>query len=137
MYSVNWEAREIYVPKADLTHIEGNKYRLDLDEFRRKCRSLEWDDGLSYPAIIEYYPAVDTGDVTLGRVVLLTNGYTVTFEDGQYAVLFSGANTNIHNFTNVNQVSIRPNNSAGLVEVSGSGCPPKDEIAAAVWSYER
>ena len=55
--------------------------------------------------------------VTRGRVVEIINGYTVTFEDGQYAVNLTGANSNISDVANVNQVSIRAANSAGLVLV--------------------
>ena len=133
-YTIDWEARVIHVPKSDLTHIDGIKYQFDLYEFAKECWRLLWefDQGLSYPEIIRYYPAIDTGDVILARTILLINNYTVTFEDGQYAVLFKGANTNVHNFTNVNQVSIRPNNSAGLTESLSL-----DNIAESVWRYER
>ena len=119
-YQVDYITGVVFIPQADLIFLEIGKYKLDLDEFRRKCRDLEADtaNGLSYPPIVEYNPVVDTGDVLLARVVLIINGYTVTFEDGQYAVLFDGANTNIHNFTNVNQVSVRPNNSTGLQDLS-------------------
>ncbi len=119
-YQVNYTTGVIYIPQSDLIYLEPGKYKLDLNTFRKKCRDLEDDfvGGLSYPVMVEYNTAVDTGDVILARVVLLINGYTVTFEDGQYAVLFDGANTNVHNFTNVNQVSIRPNNSTGLQDLS-------------------
>jgi hypothetical protein len=42
----------------------------------------------------------------------------VTFEDGQYAVNLVGANSNIPDKTNVNQVSVRAFNTAGLVVAS-------------------
>ena len=119
-YSVDYSTGVISIPQSDLIFLEAGKYKLDLDEFRRKCRDLEAQpsNGLSYPPMVEFNTVVDTGDVILARVVLLINGYTVTFEDGQYAVLFDGANTNVHNFTNVNQVSVRPNNSTGLQDLS-------------------
>jgi len=119
-YQVDYSTGVIFIPQSDLIFLETGKYKLDLNEFRKKCRDLEdqFDNGLSYPPMIKYNTTVDTGDVILARVVLLINGYTVTFEDGQYAVLFDGANTNVHNYTNVNQVSIRPNNSTGLQDLS-------------------
>ena len=53
--------------------------------------------------------------MTLARTVEIINGYTVTFEDGQYAVNLVGANSNVGDVVNVNQVSVRSANSAGLV----------------------
>lgn len=143
-YQVDWESGVITIPLTDLTLLSVGKYELDLDEFRRKCRALEWSfEGLSYPEIVEFNTQVDTGDFTLASVILIVNGYTVTFEDGQYAVVFVGANTNLHNFTNVNQVSIRTNNSGGLVVTETSNSTDvnvismdqsvKDSQADAVW----
>ena len=121
-YSVDFEARIITVPRADLIFLSLNRYKLDLDEFRRKCRALESDplEGLSYPPIIEYYPAVDTGDVILGRVVLIINGYQLELEDTveRYSALFDGANTNLHNNSLITNGIPTPNNSAGLQDLS-------------------
>jgi hypothetical protein len=49
------------------------------------------------------------------------------------------ANNNIADVTNVNQVSIQSNNSAGLIQVvSGSGVLPQDitDIKNAVWDED-
>jgi hypothetical protein len=64
--------------------------------------------------------------IILARVVELINSYTITFEDGQYAVNLTGANSNIADKVNVNQVSVRASNSAGLVN---------PDIGKAVWEY--
>lgn len=119
-YSVDWEALIVSVPQSDLIYLAPNRYKLDLDEFRRKCRSLEAGSGLSYPPIIQYYPAVDTGDVILGRVVLMINGYQLELEDTveRYTALFDGANTNIHNNSLITNGIPTPNNSAGLQDLS-------------------
>lgn len=119
-YSVDWEALIVSVPQSDLIYLAPNRYKLDLDEFRRKCRSLEANNGLSYPPIIQYYPAVDTGDVILGRVVLMVNGYQLELEDTveRYTALFDGANTNIHNNSLITNGIPTPNNSAGLQDLS-------------------
>jgi hypothetical protein len=62
------------------------------------------------------------GGVTYSRFIEFINGYTITFEDDQYAVNLVGSNNNISDVTNVNQVSVRSQNSAGLITVtSGSG----------------
>ena len=65
---------------------------------------------------------VTLSGVTYARSVEIINGYTVTFEDGMYTVVCSGANHNIDDVKTVNQVSLIINNSAGLqVVTSGSG----------------
>ncbi len=119
-YQVDWDTRIINIPQADLIYISPGIYKLDLEEAHQEFRRLEWDfqEGLSRVDILEYIPPLEAGGVIYARFVLLMNGYTVTFEDGQYAVNFDGANTNIHDYTNVNQVSVRPNNSAGLQDLS-------------------
>ena len=120
-YSADWENQIIYIPKTDLIFLSENRYKLDLDEFRRKCRGLEASfGGLSYPPIIEYYPPVDTGDVILGRVVLMINGYVIELEDTieRYSALFDGANTNLHNNALITNGIPTPNNSAGLQDLS-------------------
>lgn len=63
-------------------------------------------------------------DKSYDTIITLTNGYTVTFEDvgTPYAVQCVGANHNIGDVKNVNQVSLIVGNSAGLIQVtSGSG----------------
>jgi hypothetical protein len=54
--------------------------------------------------------------VTLARVVEIINDYTITFENGTYAVNLAGANSNIGDVVNLNSVSVRSANSAGLVQ---------------------
>lgn len=119
-YSVDWSAKIINIPQSDLVDLGGGVYKLDLESCHQELRRLEWEffEGLSQPQIMQYVPPLEAGGVIYARFVLLMNGYTVTFEDGQYAVNLVGANTNIHDFTNVNQVSIRPTNSAGLQDLS-------------------
>lgn len=91
---------------------------LDINAFRLTLKNLEDDEaGMSFPATHNHNTEVTVGGVTLARVVELINDYTVTFEDGQYAVNITGANSNIADKVNVNQVSVRAANSAGLVHV--------------------
>jgi len=110
---------------------------LDLDTFRLALRNLEdSEEGVPFLHTHNHNTAVTVGGVTLARVIEITNGYTMTFEDGQYAVNLVGANSNVPDVTNVNQVSVRSANSAGLiVVVSGSGVTQQDkeEIIGGVW----
>jgi hypothetical protein len=64
---------------------------------------------------------VTIAGVTLARVIEIINGYTITFEDGQYVVFLVNANSNIIEETNKNQVSLASSNSAGLIEVDTGG----------------
>lgn len=127
--SVDWPSRVIYVPLSALTNVSVGIYELDLDVFRAALRFLEaTDDGMAFPATHNHNPPVDIGGLVLGQVVLLINSYTVTFEDGRYAVAIVGGNSNVGANVNVNQVSVRSNNSAGLQLVTaGSGVTAQDK----------
>lgn len=135
--SITWGTRVIYVPKADLALVQVGPpeiRELDIDAFRLALKSLEAGEaGMGFPDTHNHYPPITVGGVTLGRVVEIINGYTVTFEDGQYAVNLVGANSNIADVANLNQVSIRAANSAGLIYAPGSTVPTAEEVADAVW----
>jgi len=119
--TIDWGTRVINVPQADLTLVSGSVYELDLDVFRLRLKDLEDDvDGIVFPTTHNHFTTVTVAGTTLARVVELINGYTVTFENGMYAVNLVGANSNVSEKTNVNSVSIRSFNTAGLVVV-GSG----------------
>lgn len=115
---VNWQNRNIYIPKAYTTLIQAspNEVReLNLDNLRLDLKDVEDDvQGMAFPTTHKHVGPISVGGVQLARVLEFINGYTVTFEDGQYAVNLQGANTNLQDVATVNQVSIRPNNSAGL-----------------------
>jgi len=132
MITINWNTKVINVPQVDLTLISGIIYELDIDAFRLRLKDIEDDeDGIIFPRTHNHNTAISVAGVTLARVVEIINGYTVTFEDGQYAVILVGANSNISDVTNVNQVSVRSNNSAGLI-VSSADQEALDEIRARV-----
>jgi hypothetical protein len=121
--SIAWATKVISVPKSYLSLIQASPTEireLDLDAFRLDLKALEDnEDGIVYDQTHEHTAPVDVGGVTLARVVELINGYTVTFEDGQYAVNISGGNSNVGDNVNVNQVSVRSFNSAGLITSRG------------------
>lgn len=116
--SIDWPNRIITVPRLDMTLVQSTPTeirQLDLNSFRLELKELEETDaGMTYPDTHRHNTEVTVGGVTLARVIEIINGYTVTFEDGTYAVNLFGANSNVADVTNVNQVSVRSANSAGL-----------------------
>ena len=138
--TINWATKVINVPKADTTLVQPSPEirELDLNTFRLTLKALEADTlGMAYLRTNKHVTETLLGGVTYARIIEIINGYTVTFEDGQYAVNLTGANSNVGDVINVNQVSVRSFNSAGLV-VGGSGVTEQDkaDIAAKVWDEE-
>lgn len=119
MITIDWGTKIIYVPKADLTLIQSTPTEireLDLNWFRLQLKDLEdSEEGIWALDTHRHNTEVSLGGLTYARVIEIINGYTVTFEDGQYAVNLSGANSNVGDNVNVNQVSVRTANSAGLI----------------------
>lgn len=116
--TIDWGNKIINVPRLDLQLVQASPTevrQLDINAFRQTLNDLQDDPvGMAYLTTHQHVQPITVGGVTLARVVEIINGYTVTFEDGQYAVNLVGANSNIADVTNVNQVSIRSANSAGL-----------------------
>lgn len=135
--SVHWPSKVITVPQSYLTHLTGSIYELDIEQFRLDLKDLEDGEyGIAYPDTHRRNAPVTLAGATYAQTFEVINGYSITFENGPYAVNLVGANSNISDVTNVNQVSIRSFNSAGLIQVAtGSGVLPSDvqDIADAVW----
>ena len=121
--SIDWATKVINIPQDYLTNLGGGIYELNVNTFRLDLRDIEDnEDGIPFQYTHVHNTEVTLGGLTLSRVVEIIAPYTITFEDGQYAVNLVGANNNIADRTNVNQVSVRASNSAGMVTVnSGSG----------------
>jgi len=121
--SINWATKVINIPQDYLTDLGGGIFELNVNTFRLDLRDIEDnEDGIPFQYTHTHNTEVTLGGLTLSRVVEIIAPYTITFEDGQYAVNLVGANNNIADRTNVNQVSVRSSNSAGMVTVnSGSG----------------
>lgn len=119
MITVDWLTWVISVPKADMDLVVAGPpeiYELDMDKFRKALREMEaLPSGMPILKTHDHNTEVTIGPTTFARQVILLAPYTITFEDGQYAVRVVGANTNIEDVTNVNQVSVRLNNTAGLI----------------------
>lgn len=120
--TVDWANKIINIPRADMALIQSvptEIRQLNLDTFRRTLKDLEDDPaGMPFLDTHQHNTTVEVGGVILSRVIEIINGYTVTFEDGQYAVNLVGANSNVGDVVNVNQVSVRSANSAGLQDLS-------------------
>lgn len=115
--SVDYITKVISIPQADLSLVGGSFYEMDINWFRLQLK--DWEDEENNIFMVdthEHNPPVEIGGVTIARVVRIINGYTVTFENGSYVVTLTGANSNIMEVTNLNSVSVRSANSAGLVQ---------------------
>ena len=123
--SINHSTKIINVPQSYLTSLGGGVYELDVNQFRLDLKDLEDEaDGIVLLDTHRHNTQVTVGGVTLARVVEIINGYTVTFQDtgSPYSVKCVGANHNISDVKNVNQVSLIVGNTAGMVVTdSGAG----------------
>lgn len=126
--TINFPTGVISVPKADMTLVQSTPFEireLDINTFRLTLKDLEDDEeGQVWIRTHNHNTTVTLGGVILARVVEIINGYTVTFENGSYAVNLVGANSNIADVTNLNTVSIRSANSVGLTD---------SDLAKVVW----
>ena len=120
--SINWPTKVINVPKADMTLVQSTPIEireLNIDTFRLTLKDLEDDvEGMPFLHTHNHNTTVVVGGTTLARVVEIINGYTITFENGAYAVNLVGANSNIADVLNLNTVSVRAANSAGLIQAT-------------------
>lgn len=125
--TVDWGAKVINVPQADLTFIGGTLYELDVDVLRLALKDLEDGEvGMPFLDTHRHNTEIIISGVTYARTVEIINGYTLTIEDGQYRVRTVGANHNIADVLNLNQVSLLVQNSAGLIATGGSGLTPTE-----------
>ena len=116
--SIAWPTSVIYIPRADLALIQTTPTEireLNINSFRLALKDLEDSaEGITFLKTHTHNTEVALGGLTYARVVEILVPYTITFEDGQYAVNLVGANSNVGDRVNVNQVSVRSANSAGL-----------------------
>lgn len=119
MISIDWATKVIYIPKNDLTLIQSTPTEireLNLNNFRLTLKDIEDNvDGIVNLRTHNHNTEVSLGGIVFARIIEIINGYTITFEDGQYAVNLVGANSNVGDVINLNQVSVRSSNSAGLI----------------------
>ena len=117
--SIDPETFVITVPKADMTLLQSSPEirELNLNSFRLELKSLEDDPdyGIFLYKTHNHNTEVTLSGLTYARIVEIIAPYTVTFEDGQYTVACTGANHNLADVKNANQVSLIINNAAGLI----------------------
>lgn len=121
MLNIDYSTYIIFVPKTYTQFVSTDPQtglevrQMNLTTFAQDVADLQDDpEGVWASTAYEYTAPISVGGVQLAPVVIVNTPYTVEFEDGQYAVNLAGANTNLQDKVVVNQVSIRPNNSAGL-----------------------
>ena len=117
--TVDWSNKEILIDKASMTLVQTTPievYDLDINAFFVTLAGLsDNEDGMLYEIPYENIAPVTLSGVTYARIFQIVNDYTVTFENGAYAVNLLGANSNIADRVNINNVGVRSSNSAGLV----------------------
>ena len=117
--TVDWGTSVITVPLSYLTLISGSVYSLDTNQFRLDLKTLEaGTDGMPFLRTHKHNTTVTLSGITYARIFEIINGYTITFEVGNYAVILSGSNNNIIDAMNFNGVTVLGNNSAGLIDAS-------------------
>lgn len=136
MISIDPATFVITVPQADLVHVSGSLYELDVDWFRLQLK--DWEDGevgMAMPDTHRHNTSTTLSGVTYARTVEVLSPYTVTFEavGPPYRVRCIGANHNISDVQNLNNVSLIIGNSAGLIEVATGAGPTAADVADAVW----
>src|SRR3989344_4597584 len=124
--TINWATKVINIPKTATTLVDAGPpeiRELDVDAFRLQLKDIEDDaEGVPFTDTHGHNAELTLGGLTLARVIEIIAPYTITFEDDSYAVNLVGANNNISDRTNLNLVSVRSANSAGLVTItSGRG----------------
>lgn len=135
---INYLTKVITVSRAEMPLITASPEvrRLDMNNFRLALKNLEDSpEGMAYPDTHRHNTTVVLSGVSYARVIEIINGYTVTFEEGPsaYTIVCEGANHNLADVKNVNNVSLVVGNSAGLVEVSTPALgPTAEQITAAV-----
>ena len=118
--SVDWQSKVISVPSGYLTPIDGTFYEMDTNQFRLDL-GFEMASEYGIPNLMSFRhnTEVTVAGVTFARTLEIINGYSITFEDGQYSIGLTESNNNIfdiqNGILNQNQVQVIPGNSAGLI----------------------
>jgi hypothetical protein len=119
-YSVNWATKVITIPKADTTLVQSGPPEIrELDVTDLWVALIDIQDseaGIRFLDIVLNTPPHALAGVTFARELQIINGYTLTFEDGLWAVNIIGGNSNVADVTNKNMVSVNTANSAGFVQ---------------------
>ena len=131
--------KTIYIPQSYLTLLSGlgvgatEVYELDVDELRLDLK--DWEDseeGMAEPNTHRHETESTISGVTYARKFVIHNGWITDFEDTgtPYIVSCTGAIHNVLDVTDLSggNVSISPNNAAGLITSEGGTCPTAEEV---------
>lgn len=127
---IDWPSKVIFIPKSYMTLIRRRPYEvmeLDVNQLHLDLRGLEASEqGMLWDHTHEHETPKTVSKSTVPRIVKIVNGYTITFEPGQYDVLIDKliSITNIDEVLNPNQVSIRITKSytdQELLDLIGQG----------------
>lgn len=122
MYTVDWVARVVTVPLADLTFVSGSNYTLATADVHNELRRLEWAfaDGLWAPAILNHFETLVLSGIPKTRTIQMINGYTWKISASDINVSLLGIDSNLlDTYIPGNGISILANNSVGKQDVSG------------------
>lgn len=117
-YSVAWGTKIITIPRTDMPIVQASPEvrELTVTAFWTAIHDIQDDEaGIPFPAIMDHSPPQTISGITFARRVTVINGYTVTFENGNYAVNITGGNSNLGDVINRNDVGVNTANSAGLI----------------------
>jgi hypothetical protein len=134
--SVNWITGVITIPRADMPIIQVSPEVRELDTavFFDDLKDLEASvEGMPWPDTQRHNLPYTISGITYAESLEIIPPYSVTFEDGTYAVSLKGTNNNLIDVANTNQVRILANNSAGLIDVPVTQAD-KDAIVAQVFA---
>lgn len=117
--SIDWGTYIITVPKADTTLVQTGPPEIrtySINDFRYDLRAAEeTTPGRAELKTHNHNTEVLLSGVTYARILEVLSPYTVTFENGSYILRLTGANHNITDVLNLNNVQVVTSNSAGLV----------------------
>lgn len=122
--TIDWPSGVITIPKSDSSLIQTSpieRRSLDLAQLILDIRALEAsEDGRGGFPLVASYTSESTlsGTVFAPQLRIREEYYSVTFENGPYQLVLSGANSNISDVQNLNEVQVIPQNSAGLVSLT-------------------
>ena len=133
-YSVNWFAKEIFIPKSDLILIDGNRYKLLMNNFHKEIRRLEStpNEGLGQEQILIRQPAPTYSGQTGFPTDTIINNYSIIFDPSILSVLLEQSNNNIIDVFVPNGVSVIPTNSFGNSIVEVNNQMTQEELREAV-----
>lgn len=133
-YSVDWNTLVITIPKADTTLVAAGPPEiraLSINDLWTELHAIQQSEqGIVHLDIFLRRPARTLAGVTYAPELEIINGYTLEFEDGQYAVNVIDGNSNVSDVQVRNQVGVNTANSAGFAVAAGAAA-----TAEAVWKH--